>query len=398
MKLQNPSRSLPPPSDEERKQVQPLLNLICDEIGKRDNKLDFASFMDMALYTPDLGYYASNKAIFGEQGDFVTAPELSPVFSRCVARQVQDVLEKLEGGGDVLEFGAGAGTMACDVLMELDLLNSLPNHYYISELSENLRQRQKSRISTYAPHLLNLVTWIDEVPKNFRGIMLGNEILDAIPTRRVRLNHDGNHEELFVSYEKQSFNWKADKPDSEELRDEMNRIYKKVGNKLPDHYETEVNLASFHWLENIATALQEGVIILIDYGFSEEEFYRPERHEGSLMCHYKHCAHSNPLTHVGMQDITSHVNFTAIAEVAFAQELTIAGYTNQTYFLLACGLEHLLGDIDINDTKQFIIETQPVKVLILPDEMGELFKVLGLSKNFDHDLLGFGVKDLLERL
>ena len=398
MKLQNAELPLPLPSSEERENIQPLVNQICAEIEKHDGKLDFTKFMEMALYTPNLGYYASNKAIFGEQGDFVTAPELSPLFSRCLAKQAEEVLSQLDGEADILEFGAGAGTMACDILMELDTLNCLPRKYFISELSNTLRKRQQTRIATYAPHLLDRVSWIDELPKSFTGVMLGNEILDAIPTHRVRFNKNSEHEQLFVGYKNNQLTWVGCKPEDHALISEMNKVFEKFGQNMPDHYETEININSMQWVQQISQTLKQGLALFIDYGFTESEFFRPERSEGTLMCHYKHCAHSDPLTHVGLQDITSHVNFTAIAEVAFDNDMTISGFTNQTYFLVGCGLESLLSEIDINDTKQFITETQPVKVLILPDEMGELFKVIGLTKNFDQDLMGFRTKNLLERL
>lgn len=398
MKLPNPEINLPQPSEDEFAHSEELLNAIFHEIDQQGGKLSFARFMEMALYAPNLGYYASGKPIFGAQGDFVTAPELTPIFSRCLANQVRDILSKLPNGGDILEFGAGAGTMATDILLELEALNCLPNHYIISEVSKTLQQRQHNRIKTYAPHLLERVKWIETLPDDFSGVMLGNEILDAIPTHRIRFHHHKPHEELFVGHENNRLIWIASPPGSDILRDEINRLYQKFGDSLPDQYETEINLACGEWTKKISKTLTQGVALLIDYGFSEHEFYRPERNEGSLMCHYKHCAHSDPLTHVGLQDITAHVNFTAIAEVAFHQDMTIAGFTTQTYFLLGCGLESFLNEIDINDTKQFIAETQPVKVLILPEEMGDLFKVIGLSKNFDYELSGFGVKNLLERL
>lgn len=398
MKLPNPDLDLPNPSHEEALHSQKLCDVIIEEINRHDGKLSFSRFMEMALYTPSLGYYASEKPIFGAQGDFVTAPELTPIFSRCLANQVHDVLSQLDDGGDILEAGAGNGTMAADILLELEKLNGLPNQYVISEVSQTLRQRQHNHIKTYAPHLLNRVSWIDALPASFSGVILGNEILDAIPTRRVRFNHQKPHEELFVSHENNHLTWVSAPPADDLLKDELNRIYGKFGSLMPENYETEINLSSREWIQKISKTLTQGAVLLIDYGFSEQEFYRPERSEGSLMCHYKHCAHSDPLTHVGLQDITAHVNFTDIAEVAFHNDMTISGFTTQTYFLLSCGLESFLNEIDINDTKQLIAKTQPVKVLILPEEMGDLFKVIGLSKNIDHDLLGFKVKNLLERL
>jgi len=397
MRLKNPPRPLPAPDEADVLRVKPLVEYLAREIRSSGGKIPFSRFMELALYTPELGYYLSSHAIFGTQGDFITAPEMTPIFSRCIARQIENILNNLNGG-DILEFGAGVGTMACDILMELETLSSLPENYYISEISPRLRERQKTRISTYAPHLLERVSWIQDLPSDFKGIILGNEILDAIPPHRVRLNESGNHQELFVTYNNGEFEWLADECSTQEIQDAATAIYKKYGEHITTPYDTEINFQSLDWIENIANCLSEGLILLIDYGFNENEFYRAERKDGSLMCHYKHCAHNDPLTHIGLQDITSHVNFTAIAERAFDSGLTVSGYTSQSYFLISCGLDELLSEIDINDTKLFIQETQPIKALILPDEMGELFKVIGLTKNIDFPLLGFSTKNQLERL
>ncbi len=400
MSLQNTSQTLPPPSVEEIEFSQPLVSLICKEISDSNGQITFSRFMEMALYTPGLGYYAAEKPIFGEQGDFITAPELTPIFSRCLAMQAQQILSAIDGGGDILEFGAGAGTMACDILMELEKLGCLPNRYLISEISPSLKQRQRARIKTYAPHLIDRVIWIDELPESFIGVIFGNELLDALTTHRVLFDKNGDHKELYVSFKDSKLNWSAGKPSSEKLSTLINKVYKtnQAYIDTSDHYESEINIANIEWISSLSRVLTQGVIILIDYGYSEDEYYRPERYEGSLMCHYKHLAHNNPLTHVGLQDLTSHVNFTQIAETAFDNNLTIEGFTTQTYFLLGCGLESLLNEIDINDSKLFIAETQPVKQLILPDEMGDLFKVIGLSKNMNLPLLGFAIKNQLERL
>jgi len=400
MSLRNIPQTLPTPSDDEIEASEPLVALICDEILKNDNKLSFDKFMELALYTPETGYYSGKNHIFGDQGDFITAPELTPLFSRCVAQQVMQVLNGLENSGDVMEFGAGSGTMACDILMELEKQNCLPGKYFISEISPTLRERQRTRISTYAPHLIDRVSWIETPPESFRGVILGNELLDALPTHRVLFDHKGNHQELFVSLQDGKLNWLADTPSSEEVATNLDTVYRKNQENInfAERYESEINIANMHWIKSLSNILEQGIILLIDYGFSEDEFYRPERHEGTLMCHFKHRAHNNPLTHIGLQDITSHVNFTQVAETAFDNGFDVLGFTNQTYFLLGCGLENLLSEIDINDSKLFIAETQPVKQLILPDEMGDLFKVIAFGKNFDQPLLGFSVKNLLERL
>ncbi len=398
MRTQNPQFVLPVPGEDDLRRVEPLLEFIQTEMSNAGGRLNFERFMEIALYTDALGYYTGNNAIFGEQGDFTTAPELTPLFSRCVARQVQQVIESWDGQADVLEFGAGAGTMVCDVLMELEKLDALPRCYYIVEISPTLQARQRTRIATYAPHLLEKVTWLKDAPDKFTGIIIGNEILDAIPTRRVRLNPDGQHQELFVTIKDNRFVWEAGEISDPELATHCQAIFARHRDSFTTPYETEINLQSFHWLQSLADKLEQGVILLIDYGFADAEFYRPERHEGTLMCHYKHMAHGDALIHVGLQDITSHVNFTRIAETGFERGLDVLGYITQTYFLVNCGLENLLAEIDLSDTKQFLKETQPVKQLILPDEMGELFKAIAFGKRFDEPLLGFAMNNQRERL
>jgi len=398
MRTQNPEFELPTPPEEELRKVEPLLDLITTEMANNGGHLSFNRFMELALYTPALGYYTGSNAIFGNQGDFVTAPELTPLFSRCIARQVQQVLSSLSCVGDVLEFGAGAGTMASDVLRELEKLDCLPATYYIVEISPGLQQRQREKISACVPHLLERVKWVKAVPDEFVGVVMGNEILDALPTHRVRIDPNGKHQEMFVTIENNQFVWQPGDFSDDRLAKYSEQIFQNYGESFSEPYDTEINLDSLDWLLQIGKSLKEGVILLIDYGFSDKEFYRPERYEGTVMCHYKHLAHGNPLIHVGLQDITSHVNFTHVAEVAFNDGLDVLGFTSQTYFLIACGLENLLAEIDINDSKQFIKETQPVKQLILPDEMGELFKVIALGRDFSQPLLGFAMNNQLERL
>lgn len=398
MRTQNPDFELQTPDPEELKKVEPLLDLIETEMSNNGGRLSFNKFMELALYTPALGYYTGNNAIFGSQGDFVTAPELTPLFSRCIARQIQQIHQGIPGEADVLEFGAGAGTMATDILLELKSLNALPRHYYIVEISPMLQKRQREKISSYVPELMDKISWVTEIPEKFKGAVIGNEILDAIPTHRVRLNPDGNHQELFVTVEDNRFVWQAGEFSDPALQNYCDAIYEKHLQDSSGAYETEINLDSFKWIKQVADALEEGVVLLIDYGYSDQEFYRPEHREGTLMCHYKHLAHPDALLHVGLQDITSHVNFTQVAEAGFEQGMSVLGFTTQTYFLIGCGLENLLAEIDIADTVQFLKETQPIKQLILPDEMGELFKVIAFGKNFSQPLLGFMANNQLERL
>ncbi len=398
MRMKNPQLTLQTPRDEELIRVEPLLDLIETEMANSGGRLSFERFMEIALYADALGYYTGKNVIFGEQGDFITAPEMTPLFSRCIARQVQQVLVALGAEADVLEFGAGAGRMVTDILLELENLGALPRTYYIVEISPTLQQRQRAHIATNAPHLLKRVQWVKMMPDEFVGIVLGNEILDAIPSHRVRINPDGEHQELFVTVKDNRFAWLAAAFSDPALENLSQNIFEKYGDSFAGSYDTEVNLQSLKWIEELAAKLKQGVILLIDYGYSDQEFYRPERHEGTLMCHYKHLAHGDALIHVGLQDITSHVNFTHVAEAAFASGIDVLGFTSQMYFLIACGLEGLLAEIDITDAVLFINETRPVKQLILPDEMGELFKVVAFGREFDPPLLGFSMNNQMERL
>ena len=222
---------LPLPSKEELDDCQALVDLVCHDIESSGGKLPFTQFMEKVLYTPDVGYYNSGKPIFGKRGDFITAPEMTPLFSRCVARQVIQVLSMMEQQADIVEFGAGAGTMASDILKELENQNSLPKHYYIVEISSTLKERQAQSIRQHIPHLIEHIVWVSDMPDNFSGVVLGNEVLDAMPVHRVRLNHNKAHEELFVTYHQNRLEWVGGPPSSELLKTTLDEIYQKFGGK-----------------------------------------------------------------------------------------------------------------------------------------------------------------------
>ena len=346
--------------------------------------------MQQALYTPGLGYYSAGMRKFGADGDFVTAPEISPLFAQCVARQCQQVLANFESGV-ILEFGAGSGIMAVDILKALQELDCLPANYFILEVSSDLQQQQKIMFQAQAPQFLPLIEWLSELPTEpLQGIILANEVIDAIPVKRFNVQED-NVAELYVTYDDDSFRWQEQVTKNETLKQIVTDL------ELPVGYISEVNLAMPAWIQSISNILEIGMVLLIDYGFPSKEFYHPQRDQGTLMCHYRHHSHVDPLILVGLQDITAHVDFTAVAEATVNANLHVAGYTTQANFLLACGLADILFSLNPDDKQNYLPQAKQAKTLILPSEMGELFKVMSLTKNLDISLLGFS-KDERTRL
>lgn len=363
-------------------------------IAEQNGQIAFDQFMEMALYQPGLGYYVSGTQKFGIGGDFVTAPEISPLFGRCIARQCAQVLEIIDG--DILEFGAGSGTMAADILLELQAMDKLPEHYLILEPSPELQYRQKATLMEKAPALLDKVQWLDRLPKAFNGVMLGNEVLDAMPVSRFRKNL-GNLEEQFVRVENDKLTSFWHETGNQQLIQMVKQLETDQGN-FSDGFESEINTRLPAWMNAVDKSLQTGVLLLIDYGYEAAAYYHPDRYMGTLICHFQHQAHADPLVLSGLQDITANVDFTAIARATLSNDLCLAGYTTQVNFLLGSGLDQLISGTDDMDETQRIKLMQGVKQLTLPSEMGERFKVIACSKNTSQNLMGFQVKDLTARL
>jgi len=381
---------LPQPDLVAATQSQHLLHSIIQSIHAASGKISFAEFMQRALYTPQLGYYSSSLRKFGKSGDFVTAPEISPLFSQCLARQCQPVLSQLERGV-ILEFGAGSGIMAAELLKELQLLDSLPREYWILELSADLQQQQRETLQQHVPNFINQIHWLAELPQQaFDGIILANEVLDAMPVERFRVV-EGQIQQFYVSEANGQLNYQFEPGETELLQ-----AVGALNVDFPDGYESEINLALSSWIHSLAEMLQSGLILLIDYGFPQHEYYHSQRNQGTLMCHYRHQSHPDPLILLGLQDITAHVNFTAVAQAAVEANFDVAGYTHQANFLLATGLLDKLSTCSPDDPHFFRL-SQQAKMLTLPSEMGELFKVMALTANFDQPLLGF-VQDERGRL
>ncbi len=386
------AHELPPPSAEALAHSERLAAQIREVIAAAGGRLGFDRFMELALYAPGLGYYSAGSRKFGEDGDFVTAPELSSLFSRCLARQCHEILSGLKGG-DILEFGAGSGVMAADILAELEQLQCLPERYFILELSAELRARQQETIGQQVSHLVERVVWLDNLPPvGFRGVVLANEVLDAMPVHRFRIQA-GKPRELYVVLEGDGFALSEEEP-GEELAAALARLPQL---EFADGYESEINLRAEDWVHSLGDFLEQGVVLLIDYGFPRREYYHPQRSRGTLMCHYRHRAHDNALLLPGLQDITAHVDFTAVAEAALEAGLSVRGYTSQANFLLANGLTELLNEAQ-GDVRQQLSQAAQVKRLTMPGEMGELFKVMALTRGWDRPLQGFALRDERGRL
>jgi SAM-dependent MidA family methyltransferase len=358
--------------------------------------LAFDRFMELALYSPGLGYYTGGARKFGREGDFVTAPEVSPLFGQCVARQAAQVLDGL-GGGDILELGAGTGALAADLLEALETLDRLPGRYRIMELSAELRERQRALLAERVPHHLPRVRWLDRMTGSpVRGLVLANEVVDAMPVSRFRTRGDGIEEQFVVDDGRGlALRWGAARTPG--LARAVEQVRSDVGG-LSEGYESEINLRCGPWVQMLAGHLAAGLILVLDYGYPRREYYHPQRTTGTLTCHYRHRAHFDPLFAVGLQDITANVDFTALAEAARAAGLEVMGFATQGHFLIGTGIGELVGGGDPGDVDAHMRQAQAVKTLTLPSAMGERFKVLGLGRGVDVPLLGFAVRDLRDRL
>lgn len=377
--------SLPIPSAEEQHHSQQLCEVIKQQIAGVDNGwISFADFMQAALYTPQLGYYSGGMQKFADVkkggGDFITAPEMTPLFAQTLAQQASQVLETTRG--NILELGAGTGKLAADLLLGLDELSQLPTQYFILEVSSYLRGvQQRTLKGKLSEEIFQRVEWLEALPENFVGLIFGNEVLDAIPVHLLVKNSDALQERGIIF--DGDFKWQ-DKPlQDSEVRHHVNEI------SLPHDYLTEVCPAATGLINSLANVLECGAVLMIDYGFSASEYYHPQRNQGTLMCHYQHYAHSDPLINVGLQDITAHVNFTAIAEAGITQGLALHGYCNQAQFLMNCGMLDLLAQTSPSDVLTYAPMAAAVQKLMSPAEMGELFKVIAFTKQLEISLVGF---------
>ena len=362
--------------------------------------------MDLALYAPGLGYYSAGSAKIGAAGDFVTAPEISDLFSRCVARQCAQVLSTT--GGDILELGAGTGRMAATVLQSLAAEGVLPERYFILEVSGDLAERQRERLSGLAEALRRRVVWLERLPERpLDGVVLANEVMDALPCRRFAVGTVGELEtasvagasssvlELGVSLQGDLFVERAVPADAT-LAHACEALFGELRQPLPSGYSSEVCLRLDPWIASVSECLRRGLILLFDYGLPRPHYYHPQRVNGTLRCHFKQRAHDDPYINVGVQDITAWVDFTRVAEAAVAAGLDVTGFCTQAAFLLATGIEGFAAEgVGVVEQTRLAGEARR---LLLPGEMGEAFKVMGLTRGYDGPPVGFAVQDLRHSL
>ncbi|MGI9202068.1 MAG: class I SAM-dependent methyltransferase [Woeseiaceae bacterium] len=357
---------------------------IADKIAANGGAISFAAFMHEALYAQGLGYYSAGATKFGAAGDFTTAPELSSLFGFVIARQCAETLQNLDvarSDASILEFGAGSGKLAADVLTRLDALDALPIQYQILEVSPDLQERQATYLREVVPKLVDRVRWLDKLPAEHRGVVIANEVLDAMPVERFVRRND-HVAQICVTSDNGQFAF-IEQEAPLQLQSAVLAVEESLGERLPDGFTSELNLAAPAWTAEVAASLQAGIAFLFDYGVSRREFYAPDRSDGWLRCHFRQHAHSEPLILPGIQDITAWIDFSAIAAAAAAEGLDIAGYVSQAHFLMNGGLtEELAGFSELATDAQMQLSAQ-VKLLTLPGEMGENFKCLGVSRGLD---------------
>jgi SAM-dependent MidA family methyltransferase len=367
--------ALPAPGADALAASRALLERIGAELAARGNWMSFARYMELALYEPGLGYYAGGAAKLGAAGDFVTAPETGALFARTLARQIGALLE---AGDAILEFGAGSGALAAA------LIDALPRGtpYLIVEPSAELAARQRTRLGTGA-------RWLARLPERFRGVVLANEVLDALPVHALAWTRDGVRERGVCANEGM-LAWSEQPATGEVLA-----AARALDIELPPsgRYESELGLAGRAWIAALAGALESGAILVVDYGFPAREYYHPQRSMGTLMCHYRHRAHGDPFYLPGLQDITAHVDFSALAHAAGDAGLDVLGYASQAQFLVNCGITELLAETDPGDVRRYAPLAAEANRLLSPSEMGELFKVLALGRGVARPLAGFAQGD-----
>ncbi len=384
------ARGLPEPTAEALAHSRRLQALIGDAIDSSGGAIRFAEYMHLALYAPGLGYYSAGSRKFGSGGDYVTAPERSPLFAACIARSCARVLESM-GGGDILEIGAGSGRLALDLLQSLESIDCLPDRYRILEVSADLRDRQRQLLCGDSRSFADRIDWIDYLPEAVNGVIFGNEVLDALPFERFRIGSAGP-EYLGVTTADGGFHSVA-MPADESLRDHVELIGGSLGAPLATGYTSEWCPALKPFVGDMGQVLRRGVLLLIDYGLPRRQLYQAERADGTLMCHYRHRAHGDPFFLPGLQDITAWVDFTSVAEAGSASGLTLDGFTTQAHYLLACGIAELAGALQ-PDTREGLQGLAGVRALTLPGQMGERFKVIGFSRGWPDRLPGLTGRDL----
>jgi SAM-dependent MidA family methyltransferase len=382
---------MPTLSPEEEAHSRAVTALIHERIRAAGGWIRFEEFMELALYAPGLGYYSAGSVKLGPDGDFVTAPEVSDLFSRCVARQCA---QALGGEGEILELGAGTGRMAAVILESLAAAGKLPQRYAILEVSADLAQRQRERLGTLPRELRERVAWLDRLPERpIEGVILANEVLDALPCRRFALR-GGAVRELGVA--DGAALAERETAADEALTSAYATLIGDLPAALPEGYTSEICLRVAPWIAGVADCLERGLMLLFDYGLPRAHYYHPQRTAGTLRCHFKQRVHDDPYINIGVQDITAWVDFTRVAEAAIASGLDVGGFSTQAAFLLSTGVEQLMAAA-ANAVEHARLAGE-ARRLLLPGEMGEAFKVMALTRECDVALEGFALQDLRRSL
>jgi SAM-dependent MidA family methyltransferase len=382
--------TLPGPDADAMAHSTRVVDIVLEEIAAAGGAIRFSRFMTIALYQPGLGYYSAGSRKFGEGGDFVTAPELSPLFSRCLARACAAVLGQYDDA-QILEVGGGSGIMAADMLGELARLDCLPSRYRILEVSADLRDRQETTLASRLPEPGGQVEWLDDFPQEpVSGVILANEVLDALACERFRITSTGP-QYLAVKKEGAGLGWTT-LPADDELLNTIGTIESDLGWSLPVGYESEYCPALKPWLTRLADCLSDGLILFIDYGLPRRHYYHQQRSGGTLMCHYRQRAHPDPFVWPGLQDITAWVDFTAVAQAGVDAGLTLEGFTSQAAFLIGSGITQFVEESPSD--RHRIEAAGQVRRLTMPGEMGEKFKVIGFGKGLRETLPGLTLQDL----
>ena len=379
---------LPEPSPSAREASNRLRALIADRILRSGGWIGFDDYMGAALYEPGLGYYGGGAHKFGADGDFVTAPEISPLFGECLARQCLEWFD--QAPACIVEFGAGSGALAVQLLGELDRLGAEGVEYRIVELSGELRERQRASIEALPLALAARVRWLDRWPDAIAGVVIGNELLDAMPARMFRLDR-GRVLERGVGLDGDRLVF-ADRDADADFAGEVRALLAQAwGDERdwPQAYVSEVGAQASAWVREAAGRLERGAMLLLDYGFPRAELYHPQRSVGTLMCHYRHFSHGDPFRLPGLQDVTVHVDFSAVAQAAQAGGLDCLGYTSQANLLLNLGLLDRLARVPAAEVARYLPQAQAAKRLLSEAEMGELVKAIAFGRGVDDDALGF---------
>ncbi len=381
---------LPLPDDAAREHSARVVGRVREEIAQAGGFIAFTRYMEMVLYEPALGYYVAGARKFGGSGDFITGPGLSKLYGAALARQLQVILQAT-GARHIVELGAGSGALAASMLNALARRGAAPDAYSILEVSPDLRKRQRATLATAAPGEAARVDWLDRLPEDIDGVVVMNEVLDAIAPR-VLARRGGMWQERGVSWKEAALAW-----DERPLAD--SRLLAIAGARFPAEgdYMSEINPAAEALVATLARRLRSGALVIVDYGFPQAEYYHPQRSQGTLMGHYRHRSHADPFLWPGLSDLTTHVDFTAIARAAERAGMEVAGFATQASFLLGCGILDLLAATGAPESLAYLREAAAVQKLVAPAEMGELFKVLLLARG-DAAWPSLALADMTHRL